>query len=457
MSKQSGWYLTLAFVLVLGGCTTTQQQRRHRVIAPKPRMVVQPKPRAVRPVKPVQPKQPSTPAFPTTKRDVATLFQTFGNLVMRQGEFVRQRHMHLHQFCNRPGASSAVCRIYRRSQRIFAYNYRTKASNYRGYLLYHWRNKRRVPRWLRRWHRRMAGAKYKGKGGRCYVADGLATSCMGFAMCAQRMAMSRFSGPWGKGFSYPTWGYVNYWTNRAFLSVYNDYQKAGKRRPGIRTLRQKEGVWPAALLHRAQRRLLKDMYASFMRIVRRKLRNRWNRRLYRKLFCTNVVADVGSLKRGVPGDLFAISYAQKRSLRGQMTGLRFQHWGLMAAPKRGLVLHNQTPGGLWRRKFARWGVQYGTYKTSFLKKPWTYRRRKRRYEARRFFLNRLNVHYFLYARHMKQEIYHSREPALCERWMASYGHLYFLNVPSVSTTVQPFLPPLSTQPQLVSRLSSRVP
>lgn len=385
-----------------------------------------------------------------TSEDPVTLFHRSGLKTIIRGEILRQRARYLYRTCNRRGAPRKVCKIYWRSQKIFAYNYRTKASNYRGYLLYHWRNKRRIPRYLRRWHRRLAQAKYRGKGGRCYLSSGLAASCMAFAMCSQREAMRDFSGTWGKGFIFPTWGYINYWSNKAYYRLYFNYRMNGRRRPGIRTVLKYSSRWSKKKRRKIQKQLLLDLYAVFMRIVRRKLRHRSNRRLYKKMFCTNIVAGLNSFKRAIPGDLFGIGYLTKRSRRSS-SSLGYQHWGLIAAPRRRIVLHNQTPGGLWSRKFHRWGIQYGVFKKKYFRSRWTYKRRKKRYSKRLIFVNRPNVHFFVYAKKRGLPVYSSSlHPHVCRDWIERYSHIYWTNMAARSSSIPLFQPPVSIERALIS-------
>jgi len=76
----------------------------------------------------------------------ASMFSRYGRNVLRVGAYFMERAHFLRKLCNRPGADSRTCRVYWRSQRIFSINYRTSRSNYRGYVTFHRRRKRRIPR-----------------------------------------------------------------------------------------------------------------------------------------------------------------------------------------------------------------------------------------------------------------------------------------------------------------------
>ena len=121
-----------------------------------------------------------------------------------------------------------------------------------------------------------------------------------------------------------------------------------------------------------------------------------------------------------------MTYLRKRKLQKKLPRLYlFQHWGIITNSDKGRVIHNQTPGGVWGTKYQRWGIQYGRYKKEDLIKEWGWNRRKREYERRIFFTQRLNLHYFLYARQQQSSIYSYRNRNLCRNWIKSYGDLYF--------------------------------
>ncbi len=352
------------------------------------------------------------------------MFSRFGQNVLRIGSYYVERAHFLRRQCNQRGADRNACKIYWKSQKIFSINYHTRRKNYRGYVTFHRQRKRLIPRSLMRWYRRLSREKYRKPKGRCYLEYGLISNCMSFSMCSQKEALQRFQGRWGKGFDAPAWGNINYWSSRAYYRHYYDYRKQGQRRPGIRTFQRKYSRWSRAKRQRKARILLHDVMDGYVREVRRRTRSRWSRRVYGKAFCTNIVAGMGDFRRAIPGDMFGYAYLRKRGRR-RRTRIHFQHWGLIVDPVSGKVLHNQTPGGMWGRQFRRWGIQYGYYRGRDFRSRWRWSRRRRRYSKRLFFVNRVNVHFYQFARSRGANIYNARgNRSICRDWINKYADVY---------------------------------
>lgn len=379
------------------------------------------------------------------KESLRDMFVRYGEYVLKLGDYHRKRSLYLHNACNKFNASPALCGMYKRSQRLFSINYAAPKSKYRGYFAFHRRRKRRIPRPMMRWYTKVWKEKYKSPQGQCHLEKGFVSNCMSFAMCAQKDALANFQGQWGRGFQTPTWGLVNYWSTRAFYRLSRRYRSGGSWRPGTLQVVRDFSKWGKRKRKRVARRLVKDMKIEFNKLARRRGHGYWSRRLFDKAFCSNIVVNMNSYDRSLPGDMFTLATLSKRRRR---ISLGFNHWGLVTDSMRGEVLHNQTPGGMWRRQFERWGIQYGLYPPSKLTGRWKYDRRRRRYRRKMFFVNRLNVHYYQYARKRGVDIYDTKNRSLCDDYIRDHAEIFFTElIPGVSA-------PQNQPSSLVSLLQS---
>lgn len=353
---------------------------------------------------------------------IPEMFRRYGSYTLKYGDYYRQRAQYLHEECNKPGASSKTCGMYKRSQRLFSINYRASKSRYRGYFTFHRRRKWRIPRPLMRWYKKHWKEKIREPHGRCFLDKGFVSNCMSFALCAQKEALANFHGKWGNGFHTPTWGVVNYWSTQAFYRLHRSYRSQGSRRLGVVQLLKQFPKWNKEKQKRVARRALTDLRYEYNKIVRRKGNGYWSRILYEKTFCTNIVVGMNTYKRAMPGDMFTQASLYKR---GRRITMGFNHWGLITDSMAGRVLHNQTPGGMWNRHFERWGIQYGMLPAHKLEGRWKYKRRRRRFQKKMFFVNRLNVHYYQYARQKGANIYDTRNRSLCRDYIRDHADVYF--------------------------------
>lgn len=352
------------------------------------------------------PKPPAFRPFEAKKHTtLATLQRQFGRLVISYGRYYQKRAQYLRQICSQRRANHKVCHVYRRSQLIFAHTYRTSPKQYNSYCAV---RSYRLPFWLRRWYRKKHSEKFKYPHGRCYLSEGMVSNCMSFAMCSQKAAIRNFHGTWGRGFNIPTWGYINYWTFQSYYRYRRAIAAMFRSKP-YQSLRQ---------FRRNSRILLLKIYRRYQRIVRRK--RYYNRSVYNKSFCTIIVAGIFDFQNAIPGDIFG--YAWIRSNRN----MSFQHWGLILNPKKGKVLHNQTPGGMYGRRFSRWGIQEGRYSQQAIFNNKLNHKNGRR---RVFFVQRMNLHFFQYVRRKGATIFKDRSHAdICKSWIQQYAYLYFSKI-----------------------------
>lgn len=386
------------------------------------------------------------------RENLVDMFSRYGQHVLRWGDYFLQRAYYLRYLCNR-NSSAPECAMYRKSQRLFSINYGANPSRYRGYLAFDRRRKYRIPGYLMRWYKDAARSKYQKQTGQCYLEQGFVSNCMSFAMCAQKDALSHFYGAWGQGFQTPTWGNVNYWSTEAFYRLYYDYRSGGERRPGVRTVLQNFSRWTPHVRKQTAKKLLTDMLYEFNKINHRRS-GYWGRQVYEKSFCSNIVVDMNRYDRSLPGDMFVQAQLRKAG-RSRSPKLHYMHWGLVVDSLRGKILHNQTPGGMWNRHFDRWGIQYDTYPQRRLTDAWKYNRKYRRFQKKTFFLNRLNVHYYAFARQQGANIYDTNHRSLCRDWIEQHADVYFANlipsyVPAPSGKPSPYISLLSSPGELLS-------
>jgi hypothetical protein len=304
-------------------------------------------------------------------------------------------------------------------------------------MLFHSKNKKTIPKRLMKWYRSISNIRYKHDppNGRCFLDRGLLSNCMSFAMCSQKAGFRNFRGVSGKekGYHFPLWGYVNYWTTETYDKFLKDYRtsKHGPKKPGIRSLLASYPTMPYAKKKQRATQLLNDMLAFYLKRVKRsRIVRKHLMPFFEKAFCTNIVVSAGDFSPALPGDMFVLAFPRKRSRKGtKVTSYRFQHWGLITNPETGSILHNQTPGGVWGTSYHRWGIQGGTYEPEFTKRRgWKYNRARRIYEQRIVFVNRLNLHFFSFARKHKAPIYSADAPGLCRKWIKEHGAIYFADL-----------------------------
>ena len=359
-------------------------------------------------------------------QQVVELFRDFGRKVLKRAIKVRSRQRYIRWRCKRKNAPKWLCNIYWKSQRIFAINYRTRRSNYRGYLMFHRKNKKKIPRYLMRWYRRLADQKFWKYNGKCFQEQGFISNCFTFSLCTYKYILKSYRRGRKKSFGLPAWGVTHYWTAKAFLAHLNDYGPK-KKKPGVRSLWKVFHKLSHAERLKRSRTLLSDIEKHYTAIVRRRSRST-SRVLYEKAFCTNILAGANNFSRAIPGDMFGLVRVYKR-WRRQKDNYRygFGHLGLIYRPKRNRVFHNQTPGGLWGTRYRRWGLQYGTYKKKHLNSKWYWKRKKRRWRKDIAVVHRVNLHYFMYANSRSISIFDRTNRNLCRQWIHAYAPLYFLN------------------------------
>lgn len=279
---------------------------------------------------------------------------------------------------------------------------------------------------MRRYYR-LSSKRFRKTGDQCYIKQGLLSNCMTFAMCSQKSAMWNFKGTWGQGFGYPYWGTVQYLTSQAYYRHMKDYEKKGQMRAGVQTLMRRFNDLDLNDKRKFSRRLLLDIYDTYVSMVNRRTRKKRSRNKYKKAFCSNIVVNAGSFQRSLPGDVFGLMYVYKR-LHPSTTPYRyhFQHWGLIVKPEIKYVLHNQTPGGLWGKKFKSWGIQFGRFPR--LSRDWTWHKKSGRYRKMMFLVHRLNLHYFVQARLQHTKIYDATQPQFCRQWIRRHADLYFTDM-----------------------------
>ncbi len=381
---------------------------------------------AKKPPTPIQPPPPPLRERPEWKEWVSR-YEAMGKSILRAGRRIRYRQRQIGKRCRLDKASRAACRYHNRSARIFSINYRTSPRNYRGYVTFSRKRKKKIPRSLMKWYRRVDRKRYLPRG-RCYLDKGMLANCMTFALCAVKEGVRDYKEDDQPGFAYPTWGIVQYWTTRVFHKHLHDYVKQDKSRIGIRTLQTYMDDWSLEQKLAVSRKLLLDMYESYRNIVRRKAKPS-NYIIYDKAFCSNIVVDMGRLNRALPGDLFGMVHYRKRRKNTKIR-LHFQHWGLIAEPTKNRVFHIQTPGGLWGRTYRKWGIQYGSYSTP--ETEWKWIRRRRRYRKKVMSIHRVNLHYYTQAREQNVNLYSSKDPHFCRHWIENYADIYFTNMANPS-------------------------
>lgn len=430
-------------------------ERRMRLPAPKPRPLPRPIPHI---------------------REIARQFRALGQEVVKGGKVIMWRYHYMRKRCSR--SSRGWCRTYRRAAKMFAYNYRTSPRNYRGYMLFHPRNKRRIPRYLKRWYNRLAHQRFKHKPatGNCYLTAGLFSNCMSFAMCSQKRGLRRFkttpqepkSTPKRRiskstkkrpkkrsrrrkrrvkrpkkkkepRLDFPLWGFVNYWSTEAYdaLLTRQDLGDESVYKPGLPELLASFSSLSLEQKQQRSRKMLMSMLDEYMHRIRRSRKLKKHLLpLFENAFCTNIVVSAGDFSRALPGDMFVLTFPRKRrKSRRFPSSYRFQHWGLIVDPEKRRLLHNQTPGGVWGTSYTRWGPQYGEYKAEFIKRRgWKWNSARRKYEQRVIFVNRLNIHYLLYAQKKKAHIWGFKSKGLCRQWIKEHAALYFTNLAAVPTT-----------------------
>jgi hypothetical protein len=364
--------------------------------------------------------------------DIASLVFDYGQRVIATGKSLLRTHQQLHIQCNGELRNQPHCEIYRLTQQLFAHNYRTKLSNYRGYMMFHRKHKRRIPRHLIRWYNNLSSHRHNPHNPKCYLSSGFLSNCMSFALCTHQRAVRDFQYRDINNMTFPYWGTINYLTTQAHHEHFEDYRRSGATWPGVRTFLKDFASLDVDTRKRHASVLLNHILGRYMQLANKNKTLSSNpsmKKLYENAFCSNIAVDVGSFKRAIPGDLFVISYLYKRSLKHKRPYLyTYQHWGLIVEPNELSVLHNQTPGGTWGDKYQQWGIQHGRYQPDDLQYEWIKEKRRRRYVQRIFFVNRVNIHYMLFAKRHGFNVYQSTNRSLCRNWIKEYADIYFTNM-----------------------------
>ena len=377
-------------------------------------------------------------------KEIANEFYRVGSQIVRQAERYRWRQQRLVRLCKN-GSTKPMCQIFWRSARIFAANYQTSPSKYRGYLYFHKKNKKKIPSHLLRWYYGLSSSRYS-RNGRCYLSQGLFSNCLSYARCSQKMAYRYYKGKMGKDYRFSLASYSGHLAVETYERFLEDTKEKGRYHLGIKSLLRDFDKLSLREKKTRSEVLLNRMLDDYLVQARRQrgVRKERSKNLYEKAFCANIVASSGDFSRALPGDFFAITYPYKRSKRRKTpSAYMIQHWGMIKDPKSGKVIHNQTPGGVWGTQYHRWGLQYDDYKPDFVQRR-DWKRKGRGWAQRVVVASRLNLHYLHYAKQRGLDAFDEKHPTLCREWIRDHGAVYFANLAAHADPASLIEPPKPT-------------